>query len=118
MGYYTTYSISAVDQRPLANRTSLGEEFFSSLGLGYSSEVYRKDDGRFLVAGGEQLKWYHHDEHMIEASSKNKGIVLILDGEGEDQGDVWCKFYLNGKLVHEWQPESPKPPEWNEDWVK
>lgn len=45
----------------------------------------------------DECKWYEHDKHMREVSKNNPGTIFILEGEGEESGDIWKKYYLNGK---------------------
>lgn len=45
----------------------------------------------------DACKWYEHDEHMRKVSLLHKGTIFILQGEGEGFGDVWRKYYLDGK---------------------
>ena len=42
-------------------------------------------------------KWYEYDDNMIEVSKNNKDVLFIVDGDGEESGDIWRKFYKNGK---------------------
>ena len=48
---------------------------------------------------GESSKWYESDEDMKILSSREeyKDVLFILDGEGESSGDIWKKYYKNGK---------------------
>jgi hypothetical protein len=45
----------------------------------------------------DECKWYDHDEHMRQVSKANPETIFILEGEGEESGDIWKKYYLNGK---------------------
>jgi hypothetical protein len=44
-------------------------------------------------------KWYKHDDNMKHLSALYPDVTFYLDGEGEEQGDVWEKVYENGKLI-------------------
>jgi hypothetical protein len=48
--------------------------------------------------GGDSCKWYEHEEDMLKMSSNFHGIVFILEGEGEEAGDIWKKYFLNGMV--------------------
>lgn len=99
MGYYTTYHLSAVDVKQHGSRRRFGEKFFNSLDLGdYNDcEWVKQSDGRYALQDTEPCKWYEHDDDMLKASLEHNDVVFILDGEGEESGDVWRAFYLNGK---------------------
>lgn len=45
----------------------------------------------------ESCKWYDHAEDMIELSIRHKGTVFVLFGEGEDAGNLWRKYFKDGK---------------------
>jgi len=45
----------------------------------------------------DSCKWYEHDQHMRQVSLSNKGTIFILQGKGEESGDIWKKYYLDGK---------------------
>lgn len=46
---------------------------------------------------------------MIAASLKHPGVAFVLDGSGEESGDVWRKFYRDG-VAAEWRPNVEPPP--------
>jgi len=49
----------------------------------------------------DNIKWYDHDLHMRQVSLAFPGVLLTLNGEGEESGDIWVKYYLNGKMQYE-----------------
>ena len=44
-------------------------------------------------------KWYGHDRDMRAISKEFPTTLFILDGEGEDSGDIWTSYYKGGKSV-------------------
>jgi len=46
----------------------------------------------------ERLKWYSHEQDMKKFSEKYPDEVFKLQGEGEESGDVWIKYFRNGKV--------------------
>ena len=62
-----------------------------------------------ILAGSDHTTnatWYEHEEHMIELSYLNRGIIFTLWGTSEDfefcEGvttEKWKKVFLNGKMI-------------------
>lgn len=45
----------------------------------------------------DSCKWYDHEEDMVRLSKKFPDVVFELHGEGEESGDIWVKYFKNGK---------------------
>lgn len=45
----------------------------------------------------EPIKWYEYEKDLLEVSNKFQEEKIILYGEGEDSGDIWRAYFLNGK---------------------
>ena len=85
MGYYTRYELSICDKSGNDTSEEINEDVISGLGLEY-------------VLGGDDCKWYNHEEDMIKVSLLLKDKLLKLHGVGEESGDIWDKYFLNGKM--------------------
>lgn len=117
MGYNTRYSIS-IKVKPLsqdeldriANLEKQAQEMpdgelkeVTLKGLEVMKKKTKVDPYRAInsVAGfhpfDDPCKWYEHDEDMRKVSKLYKDTIFILKGEGEDPGDIWKKYYLDGK---------------------
>lgn len=46
----------------------------------------------------DSCKWYEHDQFMLPLSADVPNVLFTLHGEGEENGDIWNKYYLNGKM--------------------
>jgi hypothetical protein len=46
----------------------------------------------------EQLKWYQHESDLCDFSLKYPDIILKLYGEGDENNDLWIKYFKNGKM--------------------
>ena len=46
----------------------------------------------------DRCKWHNHDSDMAFFSEKYPESLFILKGEGEESGDIWIKYFLNGKM--------------------
>lgn len=80
MGYYTDYALTA-------EPNIVDDEF---------AELFHRTTQYWLNEG--EIKWYNHDEDMIEISKLYPDVLFTLDGNGEDVGDIWRTYYKNGKM--------------------
>jgi hypothetical protein len=46
----------------------------------------------------EDCKWYDHEDEMKSFSEEFPQLVFKLHGSGEEQGDVWIKYFHGGKM--------------------
>ena len=91
MGYNTDYKAKNEDQEALIT-ASIGFNPFDGV-----------------------CKWYNHDRDMLALSKKYPDIVFQLDGEGVEAGDVWRKWYKNGK-GQKYKPDFTLPHDPPELW--
>lgn len=82
MGYYTRYELEIVEGND--NVTNYEEEISELYGYGSCFE--------------DSIKWYRHIEDMKKYSLKHPKTLFKLIGEGEEAGDLWVEYYLNGKI--------------------
>jgi hypothetical protein len=96
MGYYTTYKLKIEPE----------------LSISEVNQVLTQGDrdGYWFDAdsGMRDAKWYDHEPDMRALSRLNPDHLFILDGEGEEQGDVWRKYFKGGKC-QEWRPSEQIP---------
>ncbi|TXK69930.1 hypothetical protein [Bacillus amyloliquefaciens] len=45
-----------------------------------------------------EMKWYGHEEDVREVSRQFPDVLITLTGEGEDNGDMWRKYFKGGKM--------------------
>ncbi len=94
MGYYTSYSLSWDCSK---SKTVWGD---------ISNKIKSlQNDGKNFFRGvndfGESVdscKWYSHEKDVAEFSKLFPDVLFELEGEGEDSGDIWKKYFLNGKV--------------------
>jgi hypothetical protein len=61
----------------------------------------------------EPCKWYEHEKEMRASSLAHPDHVFQLDGVGEEQGDVWRKYFRAGRM-QKWQPDKQEPAPFDE----
>jgi hypothetical protein len=72
---------------------------------------------RIYLRGSDAVKWYEHEFDMMHLSIKHPTVKFVLEGVGEDQGDVWRKIFLGGKMKY-LEPEIVWPDEDTVEWVQ
>ncbi len=45
----------------------------------------------------DTCKWYEHEDDMRQMSKAIPDVLFHLSGEGEESGDIWDAWFLNGK---------------------
>lgn len=86
MGYYTNFRIEVIARD--------SRDIISAL------RDYSDNASYALTESGgcsDQLKWYDHEVDMKTFSKRYPDVVFSLYGEGEESGDIWCKYFKNGK---------------------
>lgn len=87
MGYYTRYSLEVVGPSdPTAVISQLREE------VDYAEGCLTRDG-----SSRERLTWYEHEDDLRAFSKKYPEVLFKLSGEGEE-GDIWDKYFKNGKM--------------------
>lgn len=94
MGYYTSYTLSWDCGNSKTTWDEVSKEIKS-----------RQNEGQILFHGedgggdnAEPCKWYEHEKDVAEFSKLYPDVLFELDGAGEDKGDIWRKYFLNGKV--------------------
>ena len=89
MGYDTRYQLDIVeggyisDVLSLLNKSDFEEMFFAV-------DEHGED--------ANNCKWYDHEDDMKKLSLMFPDIVFDLYGEGDEAGDIWHKYFKNGKM--------------------
>ena len=116
MGYYTTYKISSKGKpftedeiKAIEDLEEQAESLAGELkeialkGIADKKKRQPKNTKQLVVnvlgfdPFADSCKWYEHDKHMRDISRMYPETIFILEGEGEESGDIWKKYYLNGK---------------------
>lgn len=107
MSYNTMYSLRIRTKNPDGFTAELSDRISMALEdrgvVGYALE-YRPDlveeNGRTMLwfSGMEPVTWYNCNTDMQEISTLFPDCVFRLHGDGEDQGDLWNAYFMNGDL--------------------
>lgn len=96
MGYYTIYKLEDVfDEENEDSGLQKVEDYL------YSDKEIQNRYEELLYAifhNSGSTKWYDHEKDMIELSKIFPRMVFTLSGEGEEPGDLWKKYFYNGKV--------------------
>lgn len=121
MGYYTTYKLKGLETDLVQKeRERLKEERKALESIedpavreyalaGFDAKMV--DPGKYDITKlvpespkfnpfAEKCKWYEHEEDMRRFSKLYPFILFELSGEGEESGDIWRKYFLNGKMQY------------------
>lgn len=100
MGYYTGYSLDITGPDALVEKATeyivANEEMNYALG----------ED----LNGGDNCKWYDHEEDMIKLSNLYPELLFTLEGNGEESDDQWKKYFIGGKMQAEYVKVLPPEP--------
>ena len=100
MGYSTNYKLSTIP----ASEHKAALAMFTQLCDDY--DPFR-----------ESCKWYEHERDASTASCNLPGVIIRIDGAGEDAGDEWTLYAFEGETVkHKREPWTPPPPP--ETWTE
>jgi len=108
MGYYTNYTIQVLNK----NGDNITDEMESERDFedivmwpnDYPPEIddiiidFLQGDRFYGLLTDGNCKWYDHEEVMKDLSIKYPGLIFMLKGVGEEQGDIWAKYFYNGKM--------------------
>jgi len=93
MGYQTSYSLKSSKEglvQALVEKASESDGEYENGELQWAID----EDGDPCDA----VKWYDHEAEMRAISKKHPGVIFTLSGAGEESGDVWKKYFLDGKM--------------------
>lgn len=90
MGYYTRFGLEVDSEKSI---DIIGH--FRS--IDDSASYALNSDGSCR----DQTKWYGHGDSLISISKMYPDVLFTLSGEGEESGDLWKKYAMNGLVQKE-----------------
>lgn len=98
MGYLTSYSLRVIPHS-YPREVIAGALTKATGSVGDDSANWdRMFIDELMDGDSEPQKWYGHDNDMVALSKELPDVLFRLSGVGEEQGDEWVKFYLNGEI--------------------
>jgi hypothetical protein len=98
MGYDTNFSIHlyAKSEENVLDRKTCNKVFsYIEKQSGYKLDEKNPENG---FAGLYEAHWYDCARDLAEVSKRHPGVIIEVDGEGEDRDDTWCARFLDGEL--------------------
>ena len=95
MGYYTRFTASVHGPKPIYDKfveDSKSEKTFSD----YALEL---DFWLGMSNNYDELKWYNWQRDCENLSKDYPNLLFVLEGEGEENDDMWKAWFRNGKSV-------------------
>ena len=99
MGYYTHYEFYVKGAGTDTVTPEKEQEIITALREQCEDANYAlREDGY----AEQECKWYDSDEDIRKFSKQYPGLILVLQGHGEENGfhdpDIWIKYFKNGKM--------------------
>lgn len=94
MGYETLYHLEWNCDRSKTDWDTISNEIKSR----------QENDDNFFYGvnpfgeSNDSVKWYEHEQDIAAFSKNYPDVLFTLQGEGEAAGDIWKKYFLNGKM--------------------
>ena len=117
MGYYTDYKLEVLDPKNLKNKDSEFEEIRESCAKykEANNDIFKEEFVKKLKNNQMRVsqideeiwdeldcddakKWYDHENDMKLISTTFHEFLFKLNGEGEESGDIWVKWFYQGKM--------------------
>ena len=104
MGYYTHYSLDFTIRDtawiPSEVKSKIAKWFKETPAAGYAlvADGDAFDEDFSYRTSGEGSKWYDHEEDFKKLSRMIEDVTFEVGGEGEESGDIWKKYFRNGKM--------------------
>lgn len=103
MGYYTNYKLDLKGKPEDTEEVVHEFEIMVSdaelaEAAGFDSEWEVEALYYIWLGDAYSMKFYNHEESLRVLSKRHPDVVFQLRGEGEEAGDLWHKYFQNGKM--------------------
>lgn len=90
MGYYTNFEIKVTGTEDFDTIHSTIEQV--------SDYSFDENPRTKSMSSCDTYKWYGWQDNMKEVSRKFPNSLFIVDGIGEEEGDIWRCYFRRGKM--------------------
>lgn len=115
MGYYTYYSMEILDinnkgydsykiAKYMLDKQKESDRFYA---FKYELEDFVKNEEAkskikydLSLDSDDVYKWYDNENDMLFLSKEFPDVLFKLHGEGEENTDIWNKYFMNGKMQY------------------
>lgn len=123
MGYYTSFNLSVTKYEDskmkrvgreteieIAKKLCEISKWFepSDFNKNIEASDYPLDE----LIGFDTIKWYDHYDEMEALSKEFPSLYFVLEGYGEDWGDIWREYFHNGEGMHSDAEITYDTPDW------
>lgn len=115
MGYYTRYSMEIQDidnkgydsykiAKYMLNKQEESNRFYA---FEYELKDFVENEDtqsrtkcELSLGGDDEYEWYDNEDDMLLLSKEFPDVLFKLHGEGEDNKDIWDKYFINSKMQY------------------
>ena len=105
MPYYTNFTIAARNYPPSNSSNAVITDELAEKIKRELEEISGYDFYGSFTEGelytGDSISWYACDQDMHELSCRYPGVLFTVYGDGEESGDLWYTYLLNGQVQHD-----------------
>lgn len=107
MGYYTKFDLTVIESRSDAFESN---RFYED---GMAGKHFGQYDLDFNSSNWDNMKWYSWPDDMKNLSQEYPNVVFRLSGEGEESGDLWVAYFMNGDMQETKANITFEEPDWS-----
>lgn len=98
MSYHTKFKLSTIND-PDSEHYNQAFDLVIKYTAKKSVETFVENYfGISYLFDGSEYSWYEHESDMKKISREFPGVLFLLEGEGEEAGDLWKKYFRSGKM--------------------
>ena len=64
----------------------------------YDKFILENSEAKYSIGESNLSKWFTHEIDLKLFSKRFPDYIFILGGEGQEAGDLWIKYFKDGKM--------------------